>query len=207
METTTISLKLLVNKDTGKVLFAEAGKDFVDLLFGLLELPFGSIVALMVEHGMVPKSGSFGKIYQSVQKLGNNYLQQNQQTKDNLLRPRSASTSKHTPLLKQLAYDGHTTASNTYYGHNDNNEGYVKDVVTYMVMDDLEVKPMSTISSVTVLNTFDVKDVGALQEKTVEVDMGKGLELVKASFESTTVLTDLFLPKQGSLNGASDPTT
>ncbi|XP_059669993.1 uncharacterized protein LOC132315668 isoform X2 [Cornus florida] len=197
--TTAVSLKLIVNKDTNKVLFAEAGKDFVDSLFGLLELPFGSIVGLMVEHDMVPRSGSFVKIYQSVQNLSNTYLQQNQQTKDSLLKPVAASTSKqHNPLLKQLAYDGRTTASNTVcFGFNNNSEGYVKDVVTYMVMDDLEVKPLSTISSVTVLNTFDVKDVARLQEKTVSVDMRKGLELVKASFESTTILTDLFLQKKG----------
>ncbi|KAM0010052.1 hypothetical protein Hdeb2414_s0010g00334111 [Helianthus debilis subsp. tardiflorus] len=35
--------------------------------------------------------------------------------------------------------------------------GYVKEVVTYMVMDDLVVKPMSTISSITLINKFGVK--------------------------------------------------
>jgi hypothetical protein len=33
-----VSLKLLVNKDTNKVLFAEAGKDFVDVHFSFLTL-------------------------------------------------------------------------------------------------------------------------------------------------------------------------
>jgi hypothetical protein len=47
----------------------------------------------------------------------------------------------------------------------------VKDVVTYMIMDDLEVKPMSTISSITILNRFNVKDVGALEEKIVGLGM------------------------------------
>lgn len=51
--------------------------------------------------------------------------------------------------------------------------GFVKGVVTYMVMDDLEVKPMSTISSITVLNKFNVKDVGALQEKTVSLGLNE----------------------------------
>ncbi|EYU36143.1 hypothetical protein ABFS82_14G239800 [Erythranthe guttata] len=40
--------------------------------------------------------------------------------------------------------------------------GFVKGVVTYMVMDDLVVKPMSTISSLTLLSKFNVKEVGAL---------------------------------------------
>ncbi|XP_062172548.1 uncharacterized protein LOC133878075 [Alnus glutinosa] len=71
--------------------------------------------------------------------------------------------------------------------------GYVKGVATFMVMDDLMVKPMSTITNITLLNTFNVKDVSLLQEKTVNIDIKKGLELVKASFGSTTVLTDVFL--------------
>ncbi|CAA0841373.1 Protein of unknown function (DUF674 [Striga hermonthica] len=41
--------------------------------------------------------------------------------------------------------------------------GFVKGVVTYMVMDDLVVTPMSTISSITLLNKFNVKEVGALE--------------------------------------------
>lgn len=45
--------------------------------------------------------------------------------------------------------------------------GYVKEVVTYMVMDDLAVKPMSTISSITLINSFGVKDLSQLEEKTL----------------------------------------
>ncbi|QCE05760.1 hypothetical protein DEO72_LG9g766 [Vigna unguiculata] len=73
--------------------------------------------------------------------------------------------------------------------------GFVKEVVTYMVMDDLVVQPMSSISSITLLNKFNVKEVGALQEKVVELDMNKGVNLLKASLQSKTVLTDVFLKK------------
>lgn len=41
-------------------------------------------------------------------------------------------------------------------------KGFVKDVVTDMVTDDLVVKPMSTISSIALLNKFNVKDVSAV---------------------------------------------
>jgi hydroxymethylpyrimidine/phosphomethylpyrimidine kinase len=40
-----------------------------------------------------------------------------------------------------------------------------------MVMDDLVVQPMSTISSITLLNKFNIKEVGSLQEKVVEMGM------------------------------------
>ncbi|XP_027936419.1 uncharacterized protein LOC114191447 [Vigna unguiculata] len=73
--------------------------------------------------------------------------------------------------------------------------GFVKEVVTYMVMDDLVIQPMSSISSITLLNKFNVKEVGVLQEKVVELDMNKGVDLLKASMESKMVLTTVFLKK------------
>ncbi|XXG75088.1 hypothetical protein AAC387_Pa07g3669 [Persea americana] len=66
-------------------------------------------------------------------------------------------------------------------------------VVTYTVMDDLVVKPMSTISGITLLNKFNVKDVGDLEESVVEVGMSEGLAILRASLESKTMLTDIFL--------------
>ncbi|XP_029124463.1 uncharacterized protein [Elaeis guineensis] len=73
--------------------------------------------------------------------------------------------------------------------------GYVKGMVTYMVMDDLSVLPMSTISAITLLNKSHIKDVSSLCEWTVELGMEEGMELLKASLRSTTVLSDVFLGK------------
>ncbi|KAK1256615.1 hypothetical protein QJS04_geneDACA024452 [Acorus gramineus] len=54
--------------------------------------------------------------------------------------------------------------------------GIVKEVVTYMVMDDLSVMLMSTISSsITLFNKFHVKEVSSLQERVVEL----GLDHIK----------------------------
>ncbi|XP_059458474.1 uncharacterized protein LOC132188081 [Corylus avellana] len=49
--------------------------------------------------------------------------------------------------------------------------GYVKGVITYMVMDDLDVKPMSAISSISLLSKFNVTDLGAVEEKVVDFGM------------------------------------
>ncbi|VVA12394.1 PREDICTED: unnamed product [Prunus dulcis] len=67
--------------------------------------------------------------------------------------------------------------------------GYVKGGVIYMIMDNLEVNPMTTESSVAVLQKFNVKGIDALQVK-------EGLKLVKASLESNTALTNVFLGKK-----------
>ncbi|XP_022748205.1 uncharacterized protein LOC111297882 [Durio zibethinus] len=78
--------------------------------------------------------------------------------------------------------------------------GFVKGVVTYTVMDDLMVKPMSTISSIALLNRFNVKNVGALEEKTIKIGMDEAVKLLEASLQSKTVLTDVFLGKRANVS-------
>lgn len=204
MASATITLRLLVDTKSNKVVYAEAKKDFVDFLFGLLELPIGTVLSLLVNRGM-SGSGSLGKIHESVKTLDQEYLQSDQ-TRKALLSPAMVDDSNKpskatpTPLLKQLAYPKQDSYySSSIYSSSSNTkkdlvEGHVKGVVTYMVMDDLTVKPMSIICSISMINNMRVKDFGTLDEKNVEVDMDKGLKLLKASFESTTVLSDVFLP-------------
>jgi hypothetical protein len=43
--------------------------------------------------------------------------------------------------------------------------------VTYMLMDDLVIQPFSPVSIITLLNKFNFKQVGTLQEIVVEVGM------------------------------------
>ncbi|CAO2174659.1 unnamed protein product [Urochloa humidicola] len=74
--------------------------------------------------------------------------------------------------------------------------GFVQGIVTYTVMDDLKVAPMSTISGITLLNTFGITDIGTLQEKTVQLGYDEGLEILRVALQSKTVLTDVFLGKK-----------
>ncbi|KAH0666825.1 hypothetical protein KY285_028031 [Solanum tuberosum] len=62
-----------------------------------------------------------------------------------------------------------------------------------MVLDDLVVKPMSTISSITLLNELCVKDVGVLKEKVVTLGMDEALKMLKTSLQSKNVLTSVFM--------------
>ncbi|XAR60572.1 hypothetical protein NMG60_11034001 [Bertholletia excelsa] len=163
----------------------------------------GSILGLLVEPKMT-ELGSLCRIYQSVQKLDQSYLLPNQ-TKDSLLRPELArSNSNPIPLLKQLTASTSRSQSQsqaqgqyTYQTYGTPTvkevEGYVKEAVTYMVMDDLTVKPISPISAITLLASLSVKDLGCVEEMIVNFDMPKALKLLKTSFASSTVLTDVFL--------------
>ncbi|XP_010486475.1 PREDICTED: uncharacterized protein LOC104764608 [Camelina sativa] len=49
------SLKLLVDEKKNKVVLAEAGQDFVDVLFGLMTLPMGTIARLLAKHQKLPQ--------------------------------------------------------------------------------------------------------------------------------------------------------
>jgi hypothetical protein len=44
-----------------------------------------------------------------------------------------------------------------------NKNGLVRSIVTYTVMDDLKIAPMSTISGIILLNTFGITDISTVQ--------------------------------------------
>uniref|UniRef100_A0A2N9HKK1 DUF674 domain-containing protein n=1 Tax=Fagus sylvatica TaxID=28930 RepID=A0A2N9HKK1_FAGSY len=239
MEETHVSLRLLIDTKSRRVLFAEAGKEFIDFLFHILALPVGTIISLLKKQGTV---GSFEKIYESFESFGTTYLQPNV-NKETLLKPKvhtsggtgvplllpnivSSLTSRKlygcartnsSICLDYVADDSRAicpcchscggnstmsreltfvdTPSATNKGPSREGEGgYVKGVITYMVMDDLEVKPMSIISIFTLLNNFNIKEIGVLEEKVVNLSMDEGVKLLKASMQSKSVLTDVFLP-------------
>ncbi|KAH7537280.1 hypothetical protein FEM48_Zijuj03G0076000 [Ziziphus jujuba var. spinosa] len=313
-----INLKLLIDSRGQRVLFAEAGKDFVDFLFTLMSLPVGTVINLLSSNAMV---GSLGKLYQSIENLDDTLVQPNVD-KETLLNPKppalnganpiplllpnnniryehegkninvfpqinnhntfgfAVSPSSSTSLVGSLSSSpslfgssassafgssssspcfgsstssppcfgsslsssapsfgssssppcfgsslsspslfgspssspfgssslapsfGSLSSSPSLFGRKSSSScgcgegGFVKGVVNYMVMDDLEVSPMSTISSIAILNKFDVKEVGALQDKMVSIGMNEGLKLLKAALQSKTVLTDVFLGKE-----------
>uniref|UniRef100_A0A2P2JET1 Uncharacterized protein LOC103948371 n=1 Tax=Rhizophora mucronata TaxID=61149 RepID=A0A2P2JET1_RHIMU len=225
-----MSLKLLIETKGHKVLFAEAGKDFVDFLFSLLRMPIGTVIRLLTKHGMV---GCLGHLYQSIEELSDTYIQSSQ-NKDVVLKPEAPlctdvpllllpSSSDESPDHKFFGCSSHyhryvasspnavcpgcrskmdelVTYVSSVAGVQEapfNEGGFVKGVVTYMVMDNLEVKPMSTISSITLLNKFNVENLGSLEERVVEFDMTLGLKLLEISLHSEAVLTTLFLGEIG----------
>ncbi|CAN0898004.1 hypothetical protein LINGRAHAP2_LOCUS19457 [Linum grandiflorum] len=258
--TSKISLKLLIDKKTNRVLFAEAGKEFVDFLFTLLSFPLGTVIKLLSKNKMV---GCLGNLYQSIEELSDAFIQPSR-SKNSVLNPRSpfrfvgdtllltdnndtsSSSGTKAPakrkfymcrsnnihrtvsdnpdaicpqcrtkwnsggMYEQYDYcyedevirtmDQEATFVETAGATNSNvvNEsikenGFVKEVVTYMVMDNLEVKPMSTISSIALLHKFNIQQVGDVEEKVVELGMDEGLNLLKVSLQSKTVLTTVFL--------------
>ncbi|CAN4099218.1 unnamed protein product [Withania somnifera] len=221
MASTKVTMKLLIDTQSKRVMFAEADKECIDFLFHILALPIGSVIRLLTTKGMV---GCLGNLYESLQNLDNKYIQPNQE-KDTLLKPKSAACVTSVPLLLitntpagnqfymcpgcyNYVTDGHLV--NCYSCHRSLNKtvnyiappktnvvasdgGLVKGVVTYMVLDDLIVKPISTISSITLLNQFSIENVNVLKEKVVTLGMDEALKLLKMSLQSKNVLTSVFM--------------
>ncbi|KAF8378715.1 hypothetical protein HHK36_030064 [Tetracentron sinense] len=97
-ELQSMSLKVLVDNEKNRVVFAESGKDFVDVLFSFLTMPIGTIVRLIRSQPFVVEIGCMNNLYESVAKLDVQHLC-TPVCKTMLLSPRSSSEA-HSRKLK-----------------------------------------------------------------------------------------------------------
>ncbi|XP_048420300.1 uncharacterized protein LOC103929820, partial [Pyrus x bretschneideri] len=91
-----ISLKVLVNNLTNKVIFAECDNDFVDVLFSFLTVPMGTIVRLS-HHSQSFGIGCIDNLFGSVESL-DLQLFRTKECRDMLLHPRNGAED----LLRNL---------------------------------------------------------------------------------------------------------
>lgn len=86
----TFSLRFLIDEEKNRVVLAEAGKDFVDVLCGILTLPMGTIVSLLEKHKNPQSSivGCFHNLHRSVSIMDDDNFQ-TQACKNLLMHPKS----------------------------------------------------------------------------------------------------------------------
>ncbi|KAF3342018.1 hypothetical protein FCM35_KLT00656 [Carex littledalei] len=220
-------LKLLIEKKSQKVLFAEVGKDVVDFLFSLLSLPIGSVAKLITEESIL---GPLRNTYCSWEQLDHSFLSSSGMTANKLIIPEIFPTSSSSfdlllssaspvPTVKEKVYACNCNCKFTYeYGtyckscnftrkdfsyvgssvtkETVKRDGYIKSGFTYAIMDDLSMVPMTPLASIELLDKLGFQDLSLLEKKTVSLDVQQGLELLKTSFSSKNVLTDMFLAKK-----------
>ena len=216
MAVNKVSLKLVIDTERRRVVYAEAGKEFVDFLFNILALPIGTFVPLLNQE-MV---GGLGNIYDSIVNISGDYLKPN--LKDFLLTPKvyiSSGTGggllklpnvTSTPrkfygsteccldylydgkrcscklkgfCVSELSHQGPPRVNDPYFYSSETGGGCVEEMVKYMVMDDLAVKPLSTVSIISLLDKFNVKDMGTLEEKMVDLGMDEVCYYICQSFD------------------------
>lgn len=236
----------------------EAGKEFVDLLFGFLLLPAGTVVRILAggEGSRCSNLSSIANVYKSAEKLkdcafarskkilleaqpangfssgplsleGSSpehnyrlykcgctnptftiqeglYCSQCQQCASEELRlfkcncGRTVSTfpsgGPSCPHCRTTTSAGLEIVNGVVgdFASDQKLSGFVKENVTFMITDDLEVKPASTIESIMLLNKLKVEKLSLLNSVEVSITAKEALDLLQASFTSRTALTDVF---------------
>ncbi|KAG0600349.1 hypothetical protein M758_11G026600 [Ceratodon purpureus] len=268
MDSTTFKVSVLRCRKTSRVLFFEAGKDFVDTLFSFLLLPIGTIIHMLSNGGGQVKALDHGisSIFDSVEKLDCSFLHVE---KKSLMQPRPAvaGTCVSTGLLQGLEAAERKRPSkesielpNVYYrcnsgtacpmlsvasgtrcedcvksyrNSNSNNycynqpmtipraeidslkekilealveeepndvasatcstgQGFVRENITYMVTDSLEVMPSTTIRSIQVLNKLKVATLADMESTDINVGITQILQLLRSAVTSSSCLNDVF---------------
>ncbi|WJX82024.1 hypothetical protein P8452_64837 [Trifolium repens] len=190
-----VPLTVLVEKSKNKVLYAECGKDFVDVLFSFLTLPLGTIARLVATDSNIKavKFGSISSLYQSVENLDQQYLW-NHTCKEMLLQPRNSMEAYFEKMKLNIdeteslpffiCEDDNCKRENGYYVKN----GFVKETSTFIISDDLCVMPNLLGTSLDLLQKLEIKDINAIHKQTV-------IDILKLSLLSKTPLTDFIFKR------------
>ncbi|XP_077225220.1 uncharacterized protein LOC143858451 [Tasmannia lanceolata] len=181
-----ISVKLMLSKSNDKVVYAEAGDDFIDLLFSFLTLLVGSVVQLL---GKCSSIGCVDNLCKSVEDLSADGLINCNVAK--LINPKLAS---HIGCKSQLLQ---IEERSQFYAMNPKSSGggYTKGPVKFMVTDDLDVKPFSTTTIISLLKKFSLP-LSDIEEQVVSVGEEEALDLLKTSLISKMVLNNAFPPRK-----------
>ncbi|CAM6045410.1 unnamed protein product [Sphagnum compactum] len=229
-----VRVQLLVQKSTKRVLYMEAGKDFVDMLFSFLMLPTGAVIKLISQGLDEWPVGAISNIFKSVDNLNASFM--NIGCKNILLSPQPAWGYSASSLLRiQGAESDPTTyyiCSNFCSSTSPGNRivmtrnlgdlcprckypmtraltapqeslsteleskpagaGYVKENTTYMITDDMEIYPTSTIKSIVLLNKLKVENMSDLDSLEIAVGVTQALQLLRASLTTSSALNEVF---------------
>ncbi|CAH9133290.1 unnamed protein product [Cuscuta epithymum] len=204
----TLSLKLFIDRNARpkKVIFAEADKAFVDFLVNILSLPLAAVSKhLNYETG----GGSLGKLHRSVVNLSDTHLHPTK-ARGPLLKKGDSLLSTSMPfLLTGDLFSGNKSYHCPRCGPCGGlifpkgsatiqaeamESGYVKEGMTYMVSDDLEVKPLSTVNIINLLSSCNIMNIDTLEVKDVPFGSDKARQLLSTVMSSKSVLNSMFLP-------------
>ncbi|MFQ6623283.1 hypothetical protein Gotur_002869 [Gossypium turneri] len=96
---TKVSIKLLIDQESSKVIVAEAGSDIVDILRSLLKFPLGNIARLLGKHQCLQRAGCLNNLCNSVENLSLTSFRTDA-CKSMLLNPRSVYEDEYSKKLK-----------------------------------------------------------------------------------------------------------
>ncbi|KAK8501552.1 hypothetical protein V6N13_027233 [Hibiscus sabdariffa] len=178
----TVSLKLMIDPKSNRLLFAEAGKDFVDFLF---HSTIGTVINILGKQGTV---GSIGNIYDSIQSFGDSVML-SAPKKDMLLKPMLTNQAANVAFLLPSMQSSKYTILYKCDSNSCKN-------VSLEPKSPCPCGPYSMNQNLTFVNPTN---------KAACSGDDMGVELLRASMQSKTVLSAVFLGKKES-SMKSEPT-
>ncbi|KAI3457341.1 hypothetical protein Pfo_014004 [Paulownia fortunei] len=187
-------LKVIVQKSTNKLLFAQAEKDFIDFLFSLLTIPLAGVECLL---GCSTSLKNIDNLYRSITNINGDKYLKTQDTKNILLKPNvyHGYISKNyllplseecvSPSFHRIGW-GTALLSSVKFPKGQGN--YVKGPTIYKVTDDLTVTPFCMASSLCILSGLKIH-LSDVKELELHIGLEEALSILKASLTSTSALT------------------
>ncbi|KAM0854016.1 hypothetical protein ACQ4PT_050713 [Festuca glaucescens] len=206
-----IKIKLVLDRSRNRILFADAGSDFVDVLLTFLTLP---LYSLQLSTG-ASSPGCISNLCDSVDRLREAELLKVEACHGILLKPTHNDEFGYgrsccpwcTPFVeKHLSPQGHNDSCRCWevlmarlvhvYSETTHKQVFSNWKERFVISDDWVIKQASTSSVVSFLQELDGDGIRDSYEE-VEVDVGwtEVLSLLKACISSITIFTDVFLAK------------
>ncbi|WJX76560.1 hypothetical protein P8452_59966 [Trifolium repens] len=215
-----VTLRVIVDKERNQVVYAEAGKDFVDVLFSFLTFPLGTIARLVAEESNIEavRFGSLSSLYQSVSDLDQQHLW-SQHCKEMLLKPRNSLEGFYQNLKMNiddiprqvfLCENMLCRSSGSIFkyqkcqcgkllkteSHMAYYNGFVKKSATFIIHGDLTVMPNDLGTILCLLQKRGISNIADIEKKTILIGKKEVADLLKLSLLSKTPLTDFVLKKK-----------
>ncbi|MBA0734819.1 hypothetical protein Gogos_018710, partial [Gossypium gossypioides] len=185
---TTVSIKLLIDQESNKVIVTEAGSDIVDILRSLLKFPLGNIARLIGKHQCLQRAGCLNNLYNSVENLSLTSFRTDA-CKSMLVNPRSIYEDEYSKKLKLYMDVSEPTVyflCTTIYCRK-NGRWFSHYKTSRCSCGGLMDNPTDIFSI-----DFDL-------EKVVDISSNEMSNLLSHSLFSKTTLTDVFLRKQSTM--------
>nr|GLL36924.1 uncharacterized protein LOC109182299 [Ipomoea trifida] len=174
--TPTLNLQVTLNKSTNKILFAKATNEFFDFLCTFLTIPLGSIIHIL-KRNLGGLGGCIYKLYTSVEELEDKWICS--RVKSAILNPRIVQY--HNCKKQPLKLDEHIESDKLLDPRP--NQNFAAEPSLFVVLDNLDVKPLSSASSFLILKELKVP-FSDVEDQVITVGMNEALSLLKAALTS-----------------------
>lgn len=213
----SMKITLAVDRSRSRVLFADAGSDFVDVLLSFLTLPLS---ALQLCAASSP--GCLSNLSDSVGRLRGCKLLKVEACHDILLTP--PATHEFWSMFcdcyennqPSLQVDGRSCRcwlimARLIYIYKEAISGsgaFVRSKERFVISDDWTIRPASTSTMQSLPHKFSTDPIfHGFEEVEVCVGWTEVVSILKASLSSDTILTDVFLPKGADCHVSAKPRT